>query len=452
MSVWTQMNRARTSGIRGALLLLMLTQVAQAAPASAPALNMPSVAGPLVTLTWSPVPGATGYRLSVGTAPGTEGYAYAVGAVTSVSFNSPFVGTGYVRMRAFDATGLGPVSNEVPLTVTTLTPVPAAPVGLQASLSGQTVNLSWGPGAGGGAPQAVILEAGTFPGGANLGAVPRSLSTQVSIPGVAPGTYFVRVYAANASGRSGPSNEVRIDMPSGGGCTAPAASSLSVSVSGSTVSFAWAPVAGAAGYRLEVASGPSGPVLVSQTFGAGTTAVSYPGAPAGTFYARVIAGSSCGALTASAVTAFSVAGAPPGSGPRTPDPPPGQRLPLPNMSAVVDAVARAYPGELRNSCVEHGGNNAWLFRLVQALRQDDTRWGLNWKRGVRNDLSQDIVAYNFAAGPDEDTTNVYIIDVIGGHCGGNPEGAWIDNTEATRRAGTIGRWTLQPYIRAGGQP
>ncbi len=64
----------------------------------------------------------------------------------------------------------------------------------------------------------------------------------------------------------------------------------------------------------------------------------------GTFYARVIAGSSCGALTASAVTAFSVAGAPPGSGPRTPDPPPGQRLPLPNMSAVVDAVAQSVPG------------------------------------------------------------------------------------------------------------
>ncbi len=85
MSVWTQMNRARTSGIWGALLLLMLTQVAQAAPASAPALNLPTVAGPLVTLTWSPVPGATGYRLSVGTAPGTEGYAYAVGAVTSVT-------------------------------------------------------------------------------------------------------------------------------------------------------------------------------------------------------------------------------------------------------------------------------------------------------------------------------------------------------------------------------
>ena len=452
MLVWTQVNRARTSGLLGALLLLLLTQVAQAVPASAPALNPPVVAGPRVTLNWSAVPGAAGYRLAVGTAPGTEGYAHAVGAVTSVTFNSPFVGTGYVRVQAFDATGLGPVSNEVQLIVTSLSPVPAAPVGLQASLSGRTVNLSWGPGAGGGAPQAVVLEAGTSPGAANLGAIPLSLSTQVSIPGVTPGTYFVRVYAANASGRSNPSNEVRIDMPVGGACTAPLASSLSVSVSGSTVSFAWAGVPGAAGYRLEVASGPSGPVMVSQNFGAGTTAASYPGAPAGTFYARVVSGSACGTLSASAVTTFSVAGTPTGGGPRTPDPPPGQRLPLPNMTAVVEAVARAYPGDLRNSCHESGGNNVWLYRVVEALRRYDTRWGLNWKRGNVGDMSQDIVAYNFAAGPDEGTTNVYIIDVIGGHCGGNPDAAWIDNTEATRRAGTIGRWTLRPYLAAGGRP
>jgi hypothetical protein len=67
-------------------------------------------------------------------------------------------------------------------------------------------------------------------------------------------------------------------------------------------------------------------------------------------------------------------------------------------------------------------------------------------------MSQDVVAYNFAAGPDEDTTNVYIIDVIGDHCGGSPDPAWIDQTQATRNKGEIGRWTLRPYLAAGGQP
>jgi hypothetical protein len=122
------------------------------------------------------------------------------------------------------------------------------------------------------------------------------------------------------------------------------------------------------------------------------------------------------------------------------------------MSAVTYAVGNAYRGDLRNSCVETGGNNVWLYRLVRELRRYDTRWGLNWKRGNVGDMSQDVVTYNFSADPDEGTINVYIIDVIGSHCGSNPEAAWIDNTEATRRAGTIGRWTLQPYLAAGGTP
>jgi hypothetical protein len=122
------------------------------------------------------------------------------------------------------------------------------------------------------------------------------------------------------------------------------------------------------------------------------------------------------------------------------------------MSAVVEAVARAYPGDLRNSCLSTGGNRAWLYRLVQELRRYDTRWGLNWKRGRVGDLSDDVVDYNFGPGPDEGTTNVYIVDVIGGHCGPNPDPAWIDQTQATANKGEIGRWTLQPYIGAGGQP
>jgi hypothetical protein len=120
------------------------------------------------------------------------------------------------------------------------------------------------------------------------------------------------------------------------------------------------------------------------------------------------------------------------------------------MSSVVNAVASAYRADLLNSCVEHGGNNVWLYRLVRELRRHDTRWGLNWKRGRVGDMSQDVVDYNFSADPDEGTTNVYIIDVIGGHCGSNPGPAWVDNTEATRQGGTIGRWTLQPYLAAGG--
>src|SRR6476620_10991258 len=239
----------------GAVLAVLCigTASAAAAPAS-PLLGQPAVAGPRVTLTWSASPGAVGYRLAIGTVPGREDYARIVGNVTTVSFTAPFTGTGYVRAQAFDASGLSAPSNEVVLTVTTMTPVPSAPVNLEAVLVGRKVALSWAAGQGGGPPLGVLVEAGTGPGAANIGQVPAPLSTSVTVSNVPPGTYFVRVYAINGSGRSAASNEVRVDRPVGGGCSAPAASALSVSTSGRDVAMSWAEVAGAAGYRLDVAS------------------------------------------------------------------------------------------------------------------------------------------------------------------------------------------------------
>ena len=192
-------------------------------------------------------------------------------------------------------------------------------------------------------------------------------------------------------------------------------------------------------------------MLHRQMYGAGTTSLNVPNAPAGSYYSRIVAVTACGAETPSEVIAFTVTGSS-GGGPRTPDPQPGQRLPLPDMSSVVNAMGNAYRGDLLNSCVSNGGNNTWLFRVVQELRRRDTRWGLNWKRGNVGDMSQDVVTYNYGAGADEGTTNVYIIDVIGGHCGSSPSPAWVDNTEVTIRSGTIGRWTLRPYIAAGWTP
>jgi len=133
--------------------------------------------------------------------------------------------------------------------------------------------------------------------------------------------------------------------------------------------------------------------------------------------------------------------APRPAGARAPNPAPGQRLPLPNMSSVVDDVARQYGGALRNSCQSHGGSWEFMDRLVDRLRTYDTRWGYNGKRGNSGDPSHDVVAYNFGADRDEGTTNVYIIDVIVGHCGSNPGPAFIDQTGITAQQGSIGRWT-----------
>ena len=130
-----------------------------------------------------------------------------------------------------------------------------------------------------------------------------------------------------------------------------------------------------------------------------------------------------------------------GSGGRTPDPAPGQRLPLPSYGAqVVSAVARANPGLLANSCQEHGGSWQFMDLVVDTLRTYDTRWGYNGKRGNTNDPSMDVVDYHYGAGADQGSTEVYIIDIIGGHCGPTPSPIWNDVTAVTVNSGTIGRW------------
>jgi hypothetical protein len=134
---------------------------------------------------------------------------------------------------------------------------------------------------------------------------------------------------------------------------------------------------------------------------------------------------------------------------RTPNPPPGQRLPLPNMVHIVNQVIRDNPGILSpsRSCQDpdHGGNavTGWEFldKTIDALRLTDTRWGYNGKRGNAADPSQDIVAYNYGRQPDEGTTDVYIIDVLLSHCGSGAAATWIDQTQVTFDSGTIGRWT-----------
>jgi len=121
----------------------------------------------------------------------------------------------------------------------------------------------------------------------------------------------------------------------------------------------------------------------------------------------------------------------------------GAMVPLPDARGVVNALAAERPELLAASCVEMGGNNDFLFELVRRLRAMDVRWGLNWKRGVVGDMSQDVVDYYFGPGaPTAGPSDVHTLAVTGGHCGPSPSPAFTDVTEATRMGGTIGRWTL----------
>lgn len=132
---------------------------------------------------------------------------------------------------------------------------------------------------------------------------------------------------------------------------------------------------------------------------------------------------------------------PPSNGPRTPDPAPGQRLPLPSYGlSVVQSVANQYPGDLRNSCQNKGGSWQFLDRVVDELRKRDTRWGYNCKRGNCGDPSHDVVAYHGGRGPTTiGNSDVYVVDMIVGHCGPTPSAGWLNHGYGPGSAGS--GWT-----------
>lgn len=429
---------ARSIVTLSALLLTFPALLLAQAPA-APVLQATAV-GTTVSAGWTAVAGATSYRVEAGISPGLMLAGYEMGPLTSFSIQAP-QGTYYLRVLARNGSGTSAPSNVVGLTVQSNQTPPAPPTGLSASVSGNAVSFSAqlpaGPVSG------LLLVAGMSPGAVQA-VVPLAVAPQNTLPNVPPGVYYGRLVAVNAGGQSTPSNEVQF-VVSATPCAEPAAPVVSAQVNGQAVLVSWNAVAGAAGYRLAAATTPGGAPMLAQDLPASTTAVSNPSVPAGTYYVRVTAASACGLTATSSEVTVTVTPPPPGTG-RTPNPPPGQQLPLPNREAVAQEVARQYAGDLRNSCVEQGGNNTWLFRLVQRLRQEDTRWGLNWKRGRRGDLSQDIVTYNWGSEADEGTRQIYVLDVIVGHCGSNPGPFWLNQTGV---GGADAIWTLQPYTQAG---
>src|SRR5687767_11893554 len=101
---------------------------------------------------------------------------------------------------------------------------------------------------------------------------------------------------------------------------------------------------------------------------------------------------------------------------------------------------------MQNSCQEHGGSWEFMDRTIDALRAKDGRYGYNAKRGNMNDPSLDVVSYFY--GPDVNANihgrpEVYIFDIIGGHCGATPFVVWVDVTDITFQSGTLGR-TMYP--------
>jgi hypothetical protein len=286
-----------------------LRALAGAAPLVAPA--APSglsgtVTGSTVTLTWTaPVGGdaPSSYIVQAGSAPGLSDLASfdTGGTATSLAVLSVPGGTYYVRVRANNSAGASGPSNEFLLVIAGAAPCGSlsAPTGVSASVTGNTVVLSWSTPAGC-APTNYIIQAGSAPGLSNLANFSTgSAATSFTATGVGAGTYYLRLISAAGGAVSAPSTEVAFAV---GGCgsSPDVPTNLRAIVTGSTVALAWdAPggVCPATSYVLQAGSSSGLSNLAnSPVVGTALTAV---GVGNGTYYIRVIAVNAIGQSAAS---------------------------------------------------------------------------------------------------------------------------------------------------------
>ncbi|MEO7158754.1 MAG: hypothetical protein ABI039_14405 [Vicinamibacterales bacterium] len=144
-------------------------------------------------------------------------------------------------------------------------------------------------------------------------------------------------------------------------------------------------------------------------------------------WSNVMAFTTAGATTAPVTTGGG--GNSTSTGPRPADPPPGVRLPLPDMQGVLARFSNA-----SDSCPRglKYVNNPWQDRVIDAFRQIDSRWGYNGKptrsaadnNGVPVVAAGDEAAYHYSGGPDQGSPDVHLVDMLGGHCGGAPSITW----------------------------
>lgn len=202
-----------------------LGAVAAAGTPSTPTGLASSVSGTTVTLTWSYIsgsnPDASSFIVEAGSSSGLSNLtSFDTGSsAKSLTVTQVPAGTYFVRVRGRTFDGVtGPVSNEVILTVagsvpTACTSAPGAPTGLNGATNGSEVNLAWSAPAGACAATSYVLEAGSAAGLSDLASFNTgSTATQYAASGVAAGTYYVRVRAANAVGNSAASNEVIVTV------------------------------------------------------------------------------------------------------------------------------------------------------------------------------------------------------------------------------------------------
>ena len=232
--------------------LARLDAASSSSPAAPTGLAVVAVQGSSVTLRWdAPATGPepTAYLLEGGLQPGEVLGQVPVGPVPETTLDLP-AGVLYLRLYSVAGSARSIGSNELRVVVGS-TEVPSAPSHLLGLVQGDQLTLSWRNTFTGGAPSRLWLEVS----GALSGVLPMDLVESSRYAGVPPGTYTLRLFAANDAGLSEPSPAVTLNVPAACSGAPGPVTHLRSWRSGSTLTIDWdAPAAGApaASYRVQV--------------------------------------------------------------------------------------------------------------------------------------------------------------------------------------------------------
>jgi hypothetical protein len=251
-----------------------------------------SVSGSTVSLNWS-TPSSGGqplsYVLEAGLSPGativaipaTEPRYLALGVAP---------GTYYVRVKALNAFGISPSSEEVEVVVTGggQSPLPGRPESPHGWMSGSRLTLMWEtPLSRSASVTGYVVEAGSGPGLTNIAAIGVNARAFTFLP-VPAGFYFVRVRAMSPYGLGPASDEILINSgyvlgpPHRPWLERPVVTGRTVTLSWEAPQYETAPTS----YVVRAGSAPGLSNLAESDVGSTTTAT-LTGVPPGLYYVRV---------------------------------------------------------------------------------------------------------------------------------------------------------------------
>lgn len=173
--------------------------------------------GTRVTASWSApsiATGVLGYLLDVGSTSGASNIASLPLTTTGFTYDPVPKGVYFLRVRAYNAAGLGEPSTEKLLVIDGASGPPGPPTLFKSTVTGATVKFDWGLPLQGNAPLRYRLEVGSAPGLKDLLTV-ETLSPVFTrtFAGVPPGRYYVRLRGANSWGLGAATSDLVVVVP-----------------------------------------------------------------------------------------------------------------------------------------------------------------------------------------------------------------------------------------------